>query len=251
MFPNTPPEEPAVHLIVSRSHAHTQMPNWKPDHFRLFLTHVSTQKSVAHNLKESLEPYYVSCFVAHDDIEPTREWQDEIEEALRAMDALAALLSPDFHTSSWTDQEVGFAVGSGRLVIPLRFGLDPYGFIAKYQGYQITQVPYSTIAQDLLKILARHGPRHLRSGARSSNALRTLGLGIVPRVVCPLSRSVRCSTKIFCSASKPLSRTMARWLRLGECPTESKHSSGVTDMSEATNKAHHPTPRIRAVFGAS
>jgi TIR domain len=140
------------------------MPNWKPDHFRLFLTHVSTQKSVAHNLKESLEPYYVSCFVAHDDIEPTREWQDEIEEALRAMDALAALLSPDFHTSNWTDQEVGFAVGSGRLVIPLRFGLDPYGFIAKYQGYQITQVPYSTIAQELLKVLARHGRTSLAFG---------------------------------------------------------------------------------------
>ena len=130
---------------------------WEPDHFRLFITHVATRKIEAHELKRHLEPFYVSCFVAHDDIEPTREWEDEIEEALRTMDALAALLSPDFHASSWTDQEVGFAIGTGRLVLPLRAGLDPYGFIAKYQGYQIPEGAYPPIAQDILKILARHG----------------------------------------------------------------------------------------------
>jgi hypothetical protein len=129
---------------------------WNPDYFRLFIAHVATQKAVAHELKENLKHYYVSCFVAHDDIEPTREWEEEIEKALRTMDALAALLSPDFHGSKWTDQEVGFAVGTGRLVLPLRFGLDPYGFIAKYQGYQIADVS-GTAAEDIVKILARNG----------------------------------------------------------------------------------------------
>src|SRR6266478_4639815 len=133
------------------------MPTWKPNFFHLFLSHIAAQKEIAHNLKQNFDYFYISCFVAHEDIEPTREWQDEIEEALRTMDALAALLSPDFHTSKWTDQEVGFAVGTGRLVIPLRFGLDPYGFIAKYQGYQLTQASYFTVAQDIANILARHG----------------------------------------------------------------------------------------------
>ena len=130
---------------------------WEQDHFRLFITHVATHKAIAHKLKEHLEPFYVSCFVAHDDIEPTREWEDEIEEALRSMDAMAALLSPDFQSSNWTDQEVGFAVGTGRLILPLRFGLNPYGFIAKYQGYSITEISYTTITRDILEILARHG----------------------------------------------------------------------------------------------
>jgi hypothetical protein len=132
--------------------------SWKPDYFRLFLSHVATQKGVAHELKQDLECFNISCFVAHEDIEPTREWQDEIEESLRTMDALAALLSPDFHKSNWTDQEVGFAVGTGRLIIPLRFGLDPYGFIAKYQGFPLAQVPnFFAVAKDIAKILARHG----------------------------------------------------------------------------------------------
>ena len=32
------------------------------------------------------------------------------------MHVLVALLTPDFHESKWTDQEVGFAIGKGVLV---------------------------------------------------------------------------------------------------------------------------------------
>ena len=135
---------------------------WEPDHFRLFICHVSLDKEVAHLLKEELEKIQVSCFVAHDDIEPTRQWQDEIEEALRTMDALAAILSTNFHQSNWTDQEVGFAIGTGRLVLPLRLGFDPYGFIGKFQGYQIAGIQYPTIAEEIVKILARHGQTALK-----------------------------------------------------------------------------------------
>jgi hypothetical protein len=135
---------------------------WKPDHFRLFICHVASHKEVAHLLKQELEKVQVSCFVAHDDIEPTREWQDEIAESLRTMDALAAILSPDFHSSNWTDQEVGFAIGTGRLVLPLRLGLDPYGFIGKFQGYHIAGIGYPTVAQEIVKILSRHGQTALK-----------------------------------------------------------------------------------------
>jgi hypothetical protein len=134
---------------------------WEPEYFRLFITHAATHKEVAHQIKEHLRKCSISCFVAHDDIQPTRDWEDEIVEALRSMDALAALLSSDFHESKWTDQEVGFAVGTGRLVLPLRLGLNPYGFIAKYQGYHVNNVPFTTIAQDVPKILARHGSTSL------------------------------------------------------------------------------------------
>ena len=52
------------------------------------------------------------------------------------MDALAAILTPGFNESKWTDQEVGVAVGRGSLIIPIRKGMNPYGFIGKYQGMQ-------------------------------------------------------------------------------------------------------------------
>ena len=85
-------------------------------------------------LRDSLDRYGVSCFVAHEDIEPTKEWQDEIEGALFSMDALVALLTERFSESCWTDQEIGIAYGRGVPVVPVRLGTDPYGFIGKYQA---------------------------------------------------------------------------------------------------------------------
>ena len=62
----------------------------------------------------------MSCFVAHVDIHPTKEWQDEIESALSSMDGFVALLTDKFHESDWTDQEVGFALARGVPIIAVR-----------------------------------------------------------------------------------------------------------------------------------
>jgi hypothetical protein len=107
---------------------------WLPGMLRLFLSHVSAHKVAVSRLKWEFGKFGISSFVAHEDIEPNLEWQREIELALRSMHAFVALLTPDFHDSKWTDQEVGFALGKGVLVIPVRLGLDPYGFIGKLQG---------------------------------------------------------------------------------------------------------------------
>lgn len=107
---------------------------WSTGRFRLFLSHVSAHKVEVASLKRELKRQGVSAFVAHEDIEPSLEWRDEIELGLRSMHALAALITPDFHASAWTDQEIGWALGRGILVIPIRFGADPYGFAGKFQG---------------------------------------------------------------------------------------------------------------------
>lgn len=107
---------------------------WIPGRFRFFLSHVSTHKVMAAALKNALGLRGVHVFVAHEDIEPSLEWQSEIELALRSMHALGALLTPEFHASKWTDHELGWALGRGVLVVPLRLGVDPYGLIGKIQG---------------------------------------------------------------------------------------------------------------------
>lgn len=76
-------------------------------------------------------------FVAHDTIEPSKEWQDEIESALRTCQALCALLTPDFVGSKWCDQEVGFAVSRRVAVVPLKLKDNPHGFIGKYQAVTV------------------------------------------------------------------------------------------------------------------
>jgi len=107
---------------------------WKKGFFKLFLSHLSQDKIRVHKLKDCLNAYGIDAFVAHDSIQPSREWQNEIELALRSMDSLAALFTPDFHKSVWCDQEIGWALGRGIPVIPLRLGTDPYGFAGKFQA---------------------------------------------------------------------------------------------------------------------
>ncbi|HWB14142.1 MAG TPA: toll/interleukin-1 receptor domain-containing protein [Pirellulales bacterium] len=107
---------------------------WDGYHVRVFLSHKATVKVQASRLKQSFARCGIGAFVAHEDIEPTQEWQREIERALFSMDALVALLTQDYHESNWTDQEVGVAIGRGVPLIAVRLGSDPYGLMGKGQG---------------------------------------------------------------------------------------------------------------------
>jgi TIR domain-containing protein len=107
---------------------------WDEDKFRLFISHTSEHKQDVASLKRGLATFGIDAFVAHDDIEPSREWQVDIEDALATCDAIAAWLTPDFPESRWTDQEVGFCVGRTIQVIPVQMGINPYGFISRYQA---------------------------------------------------------------------------------------------------------------------
>jgi hypothetical protein len=94
----------------------------------------------------------MSCFVAHEDIHPTTEWQDEIENALSTMDAFVALMTDNFHESDWTDQEVGYAFARGVPIVAARLERNPYGFIGKFQGLATR---WQTAAVDIAKILIK------------------------------------------------------------------------------------------------
>ncbi|MBC3764625.1 toll/interleukin-1 receptor domain-containing protein [Neptunicella marina] len=128
---------------------------WKAGHFRLFLSHLASFKVQTSHLQTALRKYAISSFVAHEDIEPTKEWQNEIEAGLRTMDAIAAILMPGFQESKWCDQEVGVAVGRDVLVIPIRKGQDPYGFIGKYQGIQAKGKTIGEVAEAVFKTLVK------------------------------------------------------------------------------------------------
>jgi len=129
---------------------------WKPGHFRLFIGHLAERKDLATSLQEGLANFNISAFVAHRDIEPTREWQDEIELALNTADAFVALLAEGFHASKWTDQEIGFAMGRGLLVIAVRLGEERYGFIAKHQALQGRGKSADDLMLELYELLRDH-----------------------------------------------------------------------------------------------
>lgn len=127
---------------------------WRLGYFKIFISHLTANKLSATNLKICLEEYAISGFVAHEDIEPSKEWMSEIEKALFSMNGLCAIVTPDFIKSRWCDQEVGVAIGRRVLIVPIRKGADPYGLFGKYQGIQSKDKDSNKIAEEIFKIVA-------------------------------------------------------------------------------------------------
>jgi hypothetical protein len=126
---------------------------WERGYFRLFISHSSKQAGEVGALKIALREHAISGFVAHDDITPTEEWRDVIESALRTCEAMAAYVTPDFHPSNWTDQEIGVCLARAVLIIPIRKGATPYGFLGKYQALAGGTKGPERVAADIYSIL--------------------------------------------------------------------------------------------------
>jgi hypothetical protein len=146
-----PPDDPQPEVVGD--------PNvpWTTGGFRLFISHIAEYATDVAQLKDALGQHAIEGFVAHEAIPPTSRWEDVIEAGLRTCDGLAAWLTPGFRESKWCDQEVGFVVGRGLLVIPLRLGQDPYGFIGKYQAITMKRnQPFREIALSIFDSVVQH-----------------------------------------------------------------------------------------------
>lgn len=108
---------------------------WKTGLARVFISHRDAHKVEARELSDALEDYGMSCFVAHDTIQPMSEWRAEIMKGLQTMEVMLIFLTDDFPESMWCHQEVGFALGKGVPIISLKLGrIDPPGFISHVQA---------------------------------------------------------------------------------------------------------------------
>ncbi len=101
---------------------------------KIFLSHSHHDKELAGTLKDELEGLGCEVFVAHEDINPSQDWQEAILKSLRECDAFIPLLTESFAASDWTDQETGIAIALRKVIVPIKIQDDPYGFIGKIQA---------------------------------------------------------------------------------------------------------------------
>lgn len=126
---------------------------WRMDYFRLFISHISKNKSSAANLQKALLDWGIHGFVAHEDIEPSKEWISELYNALFSMDALCAILVKGFKYSNWCDQEVGIALGQNKLCIPINKEINSYGFLGRYQVLKAHNLNARDVASRVAEII--------------------------------------------------------------------------------------------------
>ena len=101
---------------------------------QIFLSYSHKDRKLSGELKAKLDSNGFETFMAHEDIEPSKEWEEEIIRNLKECDIFIPLVSNNFMESKWTDQESGFAFAEDKLIIPIDIGLVPYGFIGRYQA---------------------------------------------------------------------------------------------------------------------
>lgn len=114
-----------AYLATEGDHSSPGKSPFKTQGVRLFLSHLARHRTIVGRVGDRLSAFGVEGFVAHDSIEPSEEWQAVIEAALVDCDAMAVFLHEGFRESKWCDQEVGWALGRGRPMLPLNLGVIP------------------------------------------------------------------------------------------------------------------------------
>lgn len=144
--------------ISVTEHIQTTPPkNWeKSNNIKAFISHLSQDSKYAMKLRNELAKHKIDCFVAHEDIKPTEEWQEEIDKALQTMDFFISMHTEGFAESVWCQQEIGYALARKVKIIPIKFDgkEDPKGFIARLQALFKGQTMMAPdLAQAIIELL--------------------------------------------------------------------------------------------------
>lgn len=133
----------------------------------VFVSHAMENLELAKEIKTMLESLGLDVFIAHQDIKPFEIWEDVIFKRIQASAIFVPLLTKDFQRSIWTDQETGIAVASGSVIIPVIIDVNPYGFIAKYQGLRWNSQEFHFKVAELASQIIEHLPNDEKKKLRT------------------------------------------------------------------------------------
>src|SRR5713226_6750499 len=85
--------------------------------YRVFLSHSSRDKRWVEWIQENAKGIGVDVYLAEHDVQAGRQLSEK--EAIGQCNALLVLLTDNSQSSTYVHQEIGTAVGLGKLIIPL------------------------------------------------------------------------------------------------------------------------------------
>jgi hypothetical protein len=97
---------------------------WKAKRFRVFVSYNSKHDAAVGRLKEEIERYGLSVFVAGYDLEAMKQWADQLRWHLDELDVLVAYVTEDFSSNAYTDNEVGWVLGRRKPIVPILVAAD-------------------------------------------------------------------------------------------------------------------------------
>ena len=129
--------------------------------YQVFLSHAAADREAATELKTEIERFDVLVYMYEHDFQPGANLPAKLIAAIHASDALVVLLTRQGGSRPAVNQEIGVAIGTGKLVVPLvedGVDLEPYTLLQgrEYVPFdpETREVPRKAVA-DYLERLRR------------------------------------------------------------------------------------------------
>ncbi|MCK1531153.1 toll/interleukin-1 receptor domain-containing protein [Bradyrhizobium sp. 182] len=102
---------------------------------RAFFSYQTAERDVAAGVAALFQNLGIQCFMAHEHIEVSVQWREEILRQIGLADLFVPILSQRYYASIWCKQESGIAAFRGMAIVPLSLdGSIPQGAIAHIQS---------------------------------------------------------------------------------------------------------------------
>jgi hypothetical protein len=124
----------------------------------VFLSYAHENRVLAGKIASFLKNKDIDVFLAHEDIEVSKEWRREILKHLKMDRILIALLTPEYEKSVWTNQEAGYVLGKEGKNIPLIVGnvdIKRFGFLESFQGIPILEENIEDSIDEIIKAILK------------------------------------------------------------------------------------------------
>lgn len=124
----------------------------------VFFSYSHNDRVLAGKIAALLAKREIDVFLAHENIDVSEEWREEIFKHLRSSNFLLALLTPRFGNSVWANQESGYMHGRGGKVIPVIVGrsdVKKFGFLEALQGIHLKEDNLEDCLEQILGIILK------------------------------------------------------------------------------------------------
>jgi len=125
---------------------------------KVFFSYATEDKVLAGKIAKALSERGIDVFLAHEDIEVSEEWREKILTHLKNSDVLIALLTPNYRESVWANQELGYALGKGRKIIPLfveEVDIRDFGFAETFQGIKVNEENLEDCINKIISVITK------------------------------------------------------------------------------------------------
>jgi hypothetical protein len=124
----------------------------------IFISYSTADAEAARFIHRNLLEQGVSAFLAAASLQPGQQWSPEILDALRGADTVLFLASKSACASPWVQQELGYAIGAKKKLIPIIWDMKPTelpGWVSGYQALDLCRHSPEEVRQEVAAIAER------------------------------------------------------------------------------------------------